>query len=223
MDRKLKSGLAARAVIFGLAAVLIYWVLPDAGLSALRKMNAAMQNARSWRMDTVVTEPTKKGESTVEVYCPSRFHEVSKESYEQGGKQYEETSESFWIEGTSYMKKGPKWVISQEERAERARTTASCSRGPRSTDALLDRMDFILMTGKIRKGDRRTVNGDQCRDWIASASAPEGWRDEFGVCIGDGDLPREVFAPDRQMVETYSEWNVPIRIEAPATAEMSPQ
>ena len=35
----LKSGLAARAVIFGLAAVLIYWILPDAGPSALRKMN----------------------------------------------------------------------------------------------------------------------------------------------------------------------------------------
>jgi hypothetical protein len=220
MDRMLKSGLAARAVIFGLAAVLIYWILPDAGPSAIRKMNEAMQNARSWRMDTVVTEPTKKAESTVEVYCPSRFHEVSKEVYEQGGRQFEEASESFWIEGTSYAKKGPKWVISQEERVQR---TASCTRGPRSTDALLERMDLILATGKIRKGDKRTVSGVQCRDWIASVSAPEGWRDEFGVCIGDADLPREVFAPDRQMVETYSEWNVPIRIEAPATQEMSPQ
>jgi hypothetical protein len=220
MDRKLKSGLAARLVIFGLAAVLIYWILPDAGLSALRKMNAAMQNALSWRMDTVVTEPTKKAESTVEVYCPSRFHEVSKAVFEQGGKQYEETSESFWIEGTSYAKKGPKWVISQEERVRRA---ASCTRGPRRTDTLLERMELILATGKVRKGDKRTVNGRQCRDWIASASAPAGWRDEFGVCIGDADLPREVFAPDRQMVETYSEWNVPIRIEAPATGEMGPQ
>jgi hypothetical protein len=220
MDRKLKNGLAARVVIFGLTAVLVYWVLPDAGVSALKKMNAAMQNARSWRMDTVVTEPTKKAESTVEVYCPSRFHEVSREVFEQGGKQFEESSESFWIEGTSYAKKGPKWVISQEERA---RISASCSRGPRSTDTLLDRMDFILATGKVRRGAKRSVDGAICRDWIASANAPEGWRDEFGVCIGVGDLPREVFSPDRQMVETYSEWNVPIRIEAPEALEMSPQ
>jgi hypothetical protein len=47
MDRKLKSGLAARLVILGLAAVLIYWILPDAGVAALRKMNAAMHNALS--------------------------------------------------------------------------------------------------------------------------------------------------------------------------------
>jgi hypothetical protein len=220
MDRKVASGFAARAVMFGLAAALIYWMLPDAGVSALRKMNAAMQNAWSWRMDTVVAEPTKKVESTVEVYCPARMHEVSKEVYDQGGKQFEETSESFWIEGTSYAKKGLKWATSQEERR---RTTAACSRGPRSMDTLLDRMDMILTTGKIRKTDKRTVNGKKCRDWIASVSAPEGWRDEFGVCIGDGDLPLEVFAPDRQMVETYSEWNIPIRIEAPISDLTVPQ
>jgi hypothetical protein len=95
MDRKLKRGLAARLLIFGLAEVLIYWILPDAGVSALRKMNAAMQNALSWRMDTVVTEPTKKAESTVEVYCPSRLHEVGHAVFEQGGKPYEERSDRF--------------------------------------------------------------------------------------------------------------------------------
>jgi hypothetical protein len=220
MDQKLTSGLVARVVGFGLATVLIYWMLPDRGLSALRKMNEAMQNARSWRMDTVVREPTKKGESTVEVYCPSRFHEMSNEVYEEGGTEHQEASESFWIERSSFAKKGTKWVISQEERVQR---TASCTRGPRATDTLLERMDLILATGKVRKGDKRSVNGDPCRDWIASVSAPEGWRDEFGVCIGDADLPREVFAPDRQMVETYSQWNVPIRIEAPVVLGAYPQ
>jgi hypothetical protein len=211
MDRMQANSLTARIVIFALVAALIYWALPDPGLSALRKMSVAMQNARSWRMDLVVTEPTKKVQSTVEVYCPSHFHEVSSTVRDEGGRQFEESSESYWIEGTNFAKRGSKWVTSQEERSR----TASCTFGPRATDMLLERLDPIVNSGKVRKGDKRIVNDVPCRDWIASVHAPAGWREEFGVCLGDDGLPREVFAPDRQMVETYSDWNSPIRIEAP--------
>jgi hypothetical protein len=138
-------------------------------------------------------------------------HEVTNASREEGGNVFEESSESYWIEGTLYSKKDSQWIISQEQRSR----TVSCAYGPRSTDALLDRLDSVISMGKVRKGDKRTVNGDLCRDWIASVHAPAGWREEFRVCVGGDGLPREVYTPDRQMVETYSEWNVPIRIEAP--------
>jgi len=219
MDRKQTNSLAARAVIFGLAVLFIYWALPDSGIAALKKMSAAMQNARSWRIDTVVNEPTKKVQSTVEVYCPSRIHEITTASHEEGGSEFDDSSESFWIEGTSYAKKGSQWVISQQTRSR----SASCAYGPRSTDALLDRLDAVITLGKVHKGDKRIVNGDTCRDWMASVRAPAGWREEFGVCIADDGLPREVFSPDRQMVETFSNWNVPIRIEAPIAIGVQPE
>ena len=211
MDRMLSNSLVSRAVIFALVMILVYWALPDAGPGQFKKMSTAMQNARSWHLETTLTEPTKQVQSTVEVYCPSRFHEVSNSAREEGGEHIEDASESYWIEGTNYARKGSDWVISQQERSR----TASCVLGPRRTDALLDRLDPILTMGKIRKGSKRTVGGESCRDWIASVRAPEGWREEFGVCIGDGDLPLEVFTPDRRMVETYSNWNRPVRIEAP--------
>ena len=218
MERSALNGLAARGVVLVLAALALYWIWPDSGIAALKKMNAAMQNARSWRIDTDVNEPTKKVQSTVEVYCPGRIHEVTNASHEEGGSHFEESSESYWIEGTSYARKDSQWVISQEERSR----TASCTYGPRATDALLDRLDPIITMGKVRKGDKRIINGDPCRDWIASVRAPAGWREEFGVCIGDDGLPREAFSPDRQMVETFSDWNVPIRIEAPIAIGQQP-
>ena len=218
MERNLARSLAARAVTMVLGALVIYWALPDSGTSELKKMRSAMESARSWRIDTIVSEPTKKLQSTVEVYCPSRVHEVTNASREEGGSQFEESSESYWIEGTLYAKKDLQWVTSQEQRSR----TASCVYGPRSTDVLLDRLDSVISMGKIRKGDKRSVNGDLCRDWIASVRAPTGWREDFRVCVGDDGLPREVFTPDRQMVETYSEWNVPIRIEAPIAIGMQP-
>lgn len=210
------SGLAARVVAIGLVALVIYWMLPDAGLSELKRMNVALQNARSWRVQTVVTEPTKNVDSLTEVYCPSRVRTVNKAVSDEGGRHSEDDSEEIWIDGTSFAKKGSHWVVSQVERSR----TASCSMGPRSTDALLQPLDLILATGKIRKGEKRIVNGERCRDWTASVPAPAGWRDEFVVCIGDDKLPREVFTPDRRMVETYSDWNAAIRIERPPAEQV---
>jgi hypothetical protein len=218
MEQNLARRLAVRVVAIALTAFVIYWALPDSGTAELKKMRTAMESARSWRIDTTLSEPTKKVQSTVEVYCPSRVHEVTNASREEGGKQFEESSESYWIEGTLYAKKDSQWVISQEQRSR----TASCAYGPRSTDPLLDRLDSVISMGKVRKGNKRSIHGDLCRDWIASVRAPAGWREDFQVCVGDDGLPREVFTPDRQMVETYSEWNVPIRIEAPVAIGVQP-
>jgi hypothetical protein len=218
MERNLWSGVASRLVMFGLAGLIIYWLMPDSGASELKKMNAAMRNARSWRVQTVVAEPTKNVESLTEVYCPSRVRSVSKAMYAEGGKQIEDYSENIWIEGTNYGKKGSRWVISQETRSR----TASCALGPRASDTLLQYLDAVLITGKVRKGDTRAVSGELCRDWTASVPAPAGWRDEFIVCIGDDHLPREVFTPDRRMVEKYSDWNAAIAIESPPPQELNP-
>jgi hypothetical protein len=216
MERNLGSGLAARVVIFGLLVLFIYWVMPGSGASEMKKMSAAMQNATSWRVQTVVAEPTKSVESLMEVYCPSRVHMIDKSVIDEGGSHLENSSESIWINGTNYAKKGLRWVVSQEERYN----TATCRFGPRGMDTLLQPLDAILIAGKIRKGDKRYVNGEQCRDWIASVPAPSGYRDEFIVCVGKADLPFEVSTPDRRLVETYTDWNTAIRIEAPPADEL---
>ena len=216
MERNLGSGLAARVVIFGLLVLFIYWAMPGSGASEMKGMSAAMQNATSWRVRTVVAEPTKNVESLTEVYCPSRVHMVEKSVLDEGGTHLENSSESIWIDGTNYAKKGMHWVTSQEQRY----STATCKYGPRGMDTLLQPLDAILIAGKIRKGDKRYVNGEQCRDWIASVPAPSGYRDEFVVCVGKGELPLEVATLDRRLVETYTDWNTAIRIEAPPADEL---
>ena len=216
MERNLGSGLAARVVIFGLLVLFIYWAMPGSGASEMKKMSAAMQNATSWRVQTVVAEPTKNVESLMEVYCPSRVHMVDKSVLDEGRSHQENSSESIWIDGTNYAKKGMHWVTSQEQRY----STATCKYGPRGMDTLLQPLDAILIAGRIRKGDKRYVNGEQCRDWIASVPAPSGYRDEFVVCVGKAGLPLEVSTLDRRLVETYTDWNSAIRIEAPPADEL---
>lgn len=217
MERGLANGLAARVVIFGFVILLIWWVLPDSGSSEFKKMSEAMQNARSWRVHTVVQEPTKSVDALTEVYCPSRVHVITKSTIEQGGTKYEQSSESIWIEGTSYTKQENGWVMTEELRRQ---NTSECMWGARGSDVLLAQMDAIARLGKIRKGGKREVSSFACRDWIASAPAPAGWRDVFGVCVDSQHFPREVFTPDRSEVISYSDWNVPIKVDAPPSDEI---
>jgi hypothetical protein len=69
VEGKLASGLAERVVVTALVALVVYWMLPGAGPSELKRMNVALQNAKSWRVQTVVTEPTKNVNSLAEAYC----------------------------------------------------------------------------------------------------------------------------------------------------------
>src|SRR5215471_5614073 len=216
MERSLANKLAARVVIFGFVGLLIWWTLPDSGISEFKKMNAAMQNAHSWRMRTVVAEPTKNVESLTEVYCPSRIHTQTKSAIEDGGKRIEDNSESIWIEGRAYTRKDNGWLMSGDDRQH----TSACMWGPRGNDVMLAQMDTLGVVGKVRKGSKREVEGFPCRDWIASVSAPAGWRDVFGVCVDGDHLPREVFTPDRTEVISYSDWNQPIKIDAPPQEEI---
>lgn len=216
MEPNLARSLASRAIVFGLVIVLLYYISPDSGVSALRKMNGALTNARSWKVHTVVNEPTKNIESTVEVYCPSRLHSVQKSKVTDGGMPVESSSEFIWIEGANYHRKGLRWTVTGEERMQ----TASCAMGPRASDTLLQSLDLILLNGKVQKGGKRLVEGVRCRDWILSVPVPSGWREEYSVCVSDGDLPLEVHTPDRRMVETYSDWNSPIKIEAPPAEDI---
>ncbi len=155
MERNLAGSLASRAMVFGIVIVLLYYISPDSGVSALRKMNTALNNARSWRVQTVVNEPTKNIESTVEVYCPSRMHSVQKSILTDGGTPIENSSEFIWIEGANYQRKGLHWILTHEERMR----TASCAMGPRASDSLLQSVDMILLNGKVRKGDKTTRGG----------------------------------------------------------------
>ena len=130
-----------------------------------------------------------------------------------GGKTIENSSELIWIEGASYQRSGLHWTVTSEDRMQ----TTSCSMGPRASDSLLQSVDMILLNGKVRKSEKRWVDGERCRDWVLSVPVGGGgWRDEYGVCLGERELPLEVFTPDRRMVETYTDWNMPIKIEAPA-------
>ena len=156
--------LAARATFVVLAGVVIFYLLPDGGVTQFKRMNQAMQNARSWRSHSVVTEPAHEEDSMMEVYCPSQIH--SKNTVTAGTTSTE--SEIIETANASYIHKEGGW-----ERAEKiASSSGVCFWGPRGIDGLLGQLDAVMRLGKISKGSSRFVNGERCRDWTGSVPAP---------------------------------------------------
>ena len=94
-----------------------------------------------------------------------------------------------------------------------------CGRGPitRSGEELfLDKQTLHMYHTRFRRGARRLVDGDECREWQyleIMADDPERQPKVVRIaCIGDDDLPREVVnqlgSPDEARIR-FSAWNQP--------------
>jgi|SRR4051812_43598042 hypothetical protein len=213
MSTRINSRLTSLFVTTVLILGMVWYMQPDSGVQEFRRCDQAMRNARSWRIHRVLNEADKTEDTSIEVYCPSKYHVKSAYSFRSHGKVIETSNETVDAEGYHYSRNpdGVTWTritMSGE-------VSGVCSWGPRGVDEFLGAFDAVIKVGKITKGTKRTVNGSECRQWTASVPAPGGQRDAFIICIGNDDLPLEVRLPDGSMVTTYSDWNQAIEIDAP--------
>jgi hypothetical protein len=81
----------------------------------------------------------------------------------------------------------------------------------------------MIQRGVFRKGDRITVEGAACRQWIVTLPQrlPNGQLVKETVCLGEKDyLPRQRAV--REGTYTFYDWNMPIEIKAPPTDDPPP-
>jgi hypothetical protein len=76
----------------------------------------------------------------------------------------------------------------------------------------------------VGRGDLANVGDSFCQRWVVTFQHPgsSGRGLNYSVCIGISDhLPREVVMGSGGLATTYSDWNKPMQIEAPAAAAQS--
>jgi hypothetical protein len=71
----------------------------------------------------------------------------------------------------------------------------------------------------IQKGDKKTVNGVRCREWLVTLrGAPSGLAHDT-VCIGLEDhLPYEMTVDWAHSRTSFSDYNTPIQLDVPEAA-----
>jgi len=196
-------------------------VSPNSGDVEFQKTLEAMKQVKSFRGAYVMsTSSSQHSERTWEVDCNRnvihrQMHDlesISDSAYESkqdellvGDETYTRESDGSW-ERTGF---GAKLYTGKWYCDNLAQGTAR--------DLLPDILT-MLRHAAIAKGDKKTVNGVRCREWMfanrSALSAEKG-----SVCIGLEDhLPYEMTSEDGRSRYTYSDFNASIPIDVPEAA-----
>lgn len=196
----------------------------SSGQSELQKAFDAKKAARSWRTVTLLrAHPGRAMETTVEVSCPDREHimttlgDTRYESIRIGNQAWIRSNEGEWKEqpavpdaypcGSNFGAPAP-WAMMNE------------GRDPVSVIATM----AAKMNAAVGRGDLANVGDSSCQRWVVTFQHPgsSGRGLNYSVCIGISDhLPREVVMGSGGLATTYSDWNKPMQIEAPAAPAQS--
>ncbi|HJT01873.1 MAG TPA: hypothetical protein VJ756_22455 [Terriglobales bacterium] len=196
----------------------------SSGQSELQKTFDAKKAARSWRSVTMLRmHPGRALETTIEVSCPDREHitttlgDIRYESIRVGNQAWIRSNDGEWKEqpitsdaypcGSNPGAPAP-WAMMNE------------GRDPVSVVATM----AAKMNAQVGRGDVANLGDASCQRWLVSFQHPgSGSRGlNYTICIGTSDyLPREVVMGSGGLATTYSDWNKPMQIDAPAASAQS--
>jgi len=217
MSPKALTGILAGIVLLVMA---VYFSLPKSGRRVLQSEVAAMNSARSWRIQTEMTLTGGVVKRTHVAICPDKEHIV-----EQGlgpASEYVRIGdEIYWRKGAAPWQKGmPRGTYFFAN----VLTARPCLTNPKpytnEADGSEELQQWIaddVRLGKITKGDRKFEVDYDCQEWKVTEEQTAGFsysRKEYVVCISETDhLPRTMKATGG--FSTKYEWNIPLTIEPP--------
>jgi hypothetical protein len=77
----------------------------------------------------------------------------------------------------------------------------------------------MLKRGILQKGDKKTVNGVRCREWLVTMKGPLANLEHDTVCLGlDDHLPYEMTVDWQYSHSSFSDYNTPIQFDLPEAA-----
>jgi hypothetical protein len=95
-----------------------------------------------------------------------------------------------------------------------------CSNLARGTDTnILPSIATMIKRGIIQKGEKKTVNGVTCREWLIAMKGGRTGMEHDTVCLGLEDhLPYELTVDWENSRSTFSGYNAPIPFDLPEAA-----
>ncbi len=204
--------LAGGAIIWGVGQA----VNPSDGDTELKKTLESMKQVKTFRGAYIQTSSgTQHSERLWEVDCNRVIvHQQSHDSQTNTDSPFEMKEDELLVGGQRYTRdSGGSWRNDGEAGPTYSAKWYCDNLAQGSVRDLLP--DVLTMTrhAVTEKGDKKTVNGVQCREWKfamrTAVSAQQG-----SLCIGlDDHLPYEMTMEGGHF--SYSDYNRPIQIEAP--------
>lgn len=208
---------ARLAVALAIMAWALSYLGTGSGEKEFQKTLDAMKQVHSFRVALTATPPNQHNELLYEVDCNrdavhQQVHYIQFENPQVDSKtdvivvadrEYIRQPDGSWSKSLS----GPGGVNAKWYCGSLAQGTDS---------SLLPQIATMIKRGIIQKGDKKTVNGVRCREWmVAMRGAPSGLEHDT-VCIGlDDHLPYEMTVDWAHSRSSFSDYNTAIQLDLP--------
>lgn len=211
-------------VRLGVGVAIVTWAAsylgPGGGEKEFQKTLDAMKQVHSFRVAVTATPGTQHNEMLWEVDCNRdllhyQWHFTDSSRPEAGiardevhvaNQEFDRESDGSWSK--------PKYAVGGRS------AKWYCGMLARGADGyLLPQIGTMIQRGILQKGDKKTVNGVRCREWLVTMrGAPNGLEHDT-VCLGLQDhLPYELTLDWQSSRSSFSDYNSPIQFDLPEAA-----
>jgi len=132
--------------------------------------------------------------------------DMKEDEFYVAGKQYERMSDGAWSQmRVAWQGGSAKWYC--------------VNLGQGADSDVLPPIATMLQRGILQKGDKKTVNGVRCREWLVTIKGPLANLEHDTVCIGLEDhLPYEMTVDWQGSHSSFSDYNTTIQFDLPEAA-----
>jgi len=209
------------AVGVAIVAWAASYLTAGGGEKEFQKTLEAMKQVHSFRVAFSAHPGTQRNEMLWEVDCnrdilhyqmhvvetdADRAADVSQDEIQVANHEFNRQSDGAWSES--------KYGSGQNSAKRYCRNLAEGS-----DSYLFPQIATMIKRGILQKGDKKTVNGVRCREWlVAMKGAPSGLEHDT-VCLGLADhLPYELTVDWTASRSLFSDYNAPIQFDLPEAA-----
>jgi len=193
------------------------------GEKDFQKTLDAMKQVHSFRASLSANPGTQRDEALWEVDCSrDLLHHQMHFTDTSINPPAEMSRDETVIAGREYDRKGDgSWSPPQYGYGMSGGSAASfCRKLAQGTDTnLLPEIATMIRRGIIQKGDKKTVNGVRCREYLVTMKGGTSGLEHDTVCIGLEDrLPYELTVDWAHSRFSFSDYNASLQIDVPEGA-----
>jgi hypothetical protein len=191
------------------------------GEKEFQKTLDAMKQVHSFRVAFVGNPGTQHNEMLWEVDCDRdilHYHwhfvdtktdppaEMTEENVEVAGREFNRKSDGTWVQ-PQYSGRG-------------GSAKSYCNNLAKGTDVNpFPQIATMIKRGVLQEGDKKTVNGVRCREWMVTLKGGTSGLEHDTVCLGLEDhLPYEMTVDWAASRSSFSDYNTPITFDLPEGA-----
>jgi len=207
------------AVGIAIVAWAATYLLPGSGEKEFQKALDAMKQVHSFRVASTATPGAQHNEMLWEVDCTHdlmhyRWHltdtadperEMTRDEVHVATQEFDRQSDGSWSKARFAGGHAASWYC------------GTLAQG--NENGLLPRIATMKRRGILQEGDKKTVNGVHCREWLVTMKGAPGGLEHDTVCLGLEDhLPYEMTVDWQYSRSSFSDYNAAVSFDIPEAA-----